>query len=49
MRQDVQNIFRQTPHQKQVMMFTATLSKEIKPVCKKFMHKARERRPRRGA
>jgi len=42
MRQDVQNIFRQTPHQKQVMMFTATLSKEIKPVCKKFMHKPHE-------
>jgi len=26
-----------TPHDKQVMMFSATLSKEIRPVCKKFM------------
>lgn len=36
MRKDVQEIFRATPHQKQVMMFTATMSKEIRPVCKKF-------------
>ena len=37
MRHDVQQIFRATPHEKQVMMFSATLSKEIRPVCKKFM------------
>merc|ERR1712141_305824 len=37
MRRDVQDIFRQTPHEKQVMMFSATLSKEIRPICKKFM------------
>jgi len=37
MRRDVQDIFRLTPHEKQVMMFSATLSKEIRPVCKKFM------------
>jgi len=37
MRRDVQDIFRLTPHLKQVMMFSATLSKEIRPVCKKFM------------
>jgi len=36
MRRDVQAIFRQTPHEKQVMMFSATLSKEIRPVCRKF-------------
>ena len=36
MRKDIQEIFRSTPHQKQVMMFTATMSKEIRPVCKKF-------------
>merc|ERR1739848_787891 len=36
MRRDVQEIFRMTPHEKQVMMFSATLSKEIRPVCKKF-------------
>ncbi|CAD5121317.1 DgyrCDS9845 [Dimorphilus gyrociliatus] len=37
MRRDVQEIFRTTPHQKQVMMFSATLSKDVRPVCKKFM------------
>ncbi|CAG0917507.1 unnamed protein product [Notodromas monacha] len=37
MRRDVQEIFRNTPHSKQVMMFSATLSKEIRPICKKFM------------
>ncbi|KAK2193882.1 hypothetical protein NP493_6g02009 [Ridgeia piscesae] len=37
MRRDVQEIFRMTPHEKQVMMFSATLSKEIRPICKKFM------------
>lgn len=37
MRRDVQDIFRITPHEKQVMMFSATLSKEIRPVCRKFM------------
>ncbi|TMW68824.1 hypothetical protein Poli38472_006292 [Pythium oligandrum] len=36
MRRDVQEIFRATPHDKQVMMFSATLSKEIRPVCRKF-------------
>ncbi|OSX77011.1 hypothetical protein BU14_0165s0005 [Porphyra umbilicalis] len=37
MRRDVQDIFRATPHSKQVMMFTATLAKEIRAVAKKFM------------
>ncbi|XP_005953207.2 spliceosome RNA helicase DDX39B [Haplochromis burtoni] len=37
MRRGVQEIFRMTPHEKQVMMFSATLSKEIRPVCRKFM------------
>jgi len=36
MRRDVQEIFRMTPHEKQVMLFSATLSNEIRPVCKKF-------------
>ena len=36
MRRDVQEIFRMTPHDKQVLLFSATLSKEIRPVCKKF-------------
>jgi ATP-dependent RNA helicase UAP56/SUB2 len=37
MRRDVQEIFRATPTQKQVMMFSATLSAATRPVCKKFM------------
>lgn len=37
MRRDVQEVFRATPFQKQVMMFSATLSQEIRPVCKKYM------------
>jgi superfamily II DNA/RNA helicase len=45
MRRDVQNIFKMTPHEKQVMMFSATLSEEIRPVCKKFMHNVRLRPP----
>ncbi|KZM18678.1 RNA helicase [Ascochyta rabiei] len=37
MRNDVQSIFRATPAHKQVMMFSATLAKEIRETCKKFM------------
>ncbi|OWF42652.1 spliceosome RNA helicase DDX39B [Mizuhopecten yessoensis] len=37
MRRDVQEIFRATPHEKQVMMFSATLSKDVRLICKKFM------------
>ena len=36
MRADVQKIFQATPHQKQVMLYSATLSKPIRVVCKKF-------------
>ena len=39
MRSDVQRIFKKTPIDKQVMMFTATLPEETKTVCKKFMRK----------
>ncbi|KAJ1732572.1 Suppressor of the cold-sensitive snRNP biogenesis mutant brr1-1 [Coemansia biformis] len=42
MRRDIQEIFTATPHNKQVLMFSATLSKEIRPVCKKFMQNPRE-------
>lgn len=42
MRRDVQEIFRATPQQKQVMMFSATLSDEIKPICRKFMQNPTE-------
>ena len=41
MRRDVQEIFRATPHHKQVMMFSATLAKEIRVTCKKFMQNVR--------
>lgn len=37
MRKDVQNIFISTPKKKQVMFFSATMTPEIKAVCKKFM------------
>mmetsp|Transcript_11332 Transcript_11332/g.22932 ORF Transcript_11332/g.22932 Transcript_11332/m.22932 type:complete len:345 (-) Transcript_11332:296-1330(-) len=38
MRRDVQDIFKMTPVDKQIMMFTATLSKEIRAICKRFMN-----------
>ena len=41
MRQDVQNVYIQTPWEKQVMMFSATMNKEIKTVSRKFMRKHR--------
>lgn len=37
MRKDLQTIYKETPHQKQVMMFSATLAKEVRPICRKFM------------
>ncbi|CAJ0607352.1 unnamed protein product [Cylicocyclus nassatus] len=37
MRRDVQEIVKMTPQEKQVMMFSATLPKELRVVCKKFM------------
>lgn len=37
MRSDVQHIFRLTPHNKQVMMFSATMNKEIRNVFRKFV------------
>lgn len=42
MRSIVQDIFQGTPREKQVMMFTATLSDEIRSVCKKFMQSPQE-------
>lgn len=38
MRQDVQKIFKLTPRDKQVMMFSATLAPNLREVAKKFMH-----------
>ncbi|KAF8817699.1 hypothetical protein IE077_000021, partial [Cardiosporidium cionae] len=37
MRKDVQTIFVATPKKKQVMFFSATMNKEIREVCKRFM------------
>jgi len=42
MRSGFQEIFKNTPFNKQVMMFSATLSKDIRPVCKKFMQQPLE-------
>ena len=41
MRADIQEIFKLTPHDKQVMMFSATLATEMRSVCKKFMTNVR--------
>ncbi|KAK3088353.1 hypothetical protein FSP39_018033 [Pinctada imbricata] len=38
MREDVQRIFMSTPRDKQVMMFSATLEKNIRTVCRRFMN-----------
>jgi len=37
MRSDVQEIFTQTPHEKQVMMFSGTIKKEDQEICLKFL------------
>lgn len=37
MRGDIQDIFIKTPHEKQVMMFSATMPKEMKKDCKKYL------------
>jgi len=42
MRRDVQKIFKMTPHDKQIMMFSATLADDVRPICKKFMHNPME-------
>ncbi len=49
MRRDVQEIFRATPNQKQVMMFSATLAKDVRVTCKKFMQSVRVSYWRPGA
>merc|ERR1711966_619218 len=42
MRKDVQQIFLETPKKKQVMMFSATMTKETRELCKKFMQNPHE-------
>ena len=44
MRRDVQQIFKRTPTEKQVMMFSATLPKDLRVVCKRFMQQVSGRR-----
>jgi len=42
MRSDVIRVFKQTPINKQVMMFSATLPKDLRTLCKKFMRNPTE-------
>merc|ERR1719252_531107 len=42
MPKDIQKIFLETPKKKQVMMFSATMTKETREVCKKFMNEPHE-------
>merc|ERR1711869_130420 len=49
MRGDIQKIFFETPKKKQVMMFSATMSSEMRQVCKKFMHDPHEIRVDEGS
>merc|ERR1711904_376077 len=42
MRKDIQQIFIETPKKKQVMMFSATMTPEIRGLCKKFMQDPHE-------
>jgi len=42
MRKDIQQIFMETPKKKQVMMFSATMTTEIRALCKKFMQDPHE-------
>merc|ERR1719263_348989 len=42
MRKDIQQIFVDTPKKKQVMMFSATFTKETRELCKKFMQEPHE-------
>ena len=37
-RRDIHNVFINTPYDKQVMMFTATLPAEAKATCLKYMN-----------
>jgi len=42
MRRQVQEIFKKTPHEKQVMMFSATISDSARSICRKLSRKAEE-------
>lgn len=38
MRADIQDIFTKTPHEKQVMLFSATMPEDMKASCKTFLN-----------
>jgi len=42
MRRQVQGVFKHTPREKQTLMFSATLSKECRQICHKFMTEVRQ-------
>jgi ATP-dependent RNA helicase UAP56/SUB2 len=42
MRKQVQQIFKKTPHEKQVMLYSATISPDARALCKKFCKNAEE-------
>merc|ERR1712100_823584 len=42
MRKDIQQIFMETPKKKQVMMYSATMSPDVRVICKKFMQDPHE-------
>jgi len=42
MRRQAQEIFKKTPHEKQVMMFSATISDSARNICRKLSRKAEE-------
>jgi len=42
MRRQAQEIFKKTPHEKQVMMFSATISDSARAICRKLSRKAEE-------
>merc|ERR1712159_869967 len=42
MRRDIQQIFLETPKKKQVMMYSATMTPDIRALCKKFMQNPHE-------
>jgi ATP-dependent RNA helicase UAP56/SUB2 len=42
MRKDIQQIFIETPKKKQVMMFSATMTNDVRQLCKKFMQNPHE-------
>lgn len=42
MRKQVQEIFKKTPHSKQVMMYSATIGQESRVICRKFTKNAKE-------